>query len=171
MKNEMKFKTAQLLVTSFGLGLLPKAPGTWGSLAGVACGYFTFQMPLWATLAGIFILYGIGTWGIIVYHSSALTPSKKGIDRPEIVIDEVIGQWITCLALHSSLLNWNSPVAWALSFVFFRIFDILKPWPISKIDRWSKTKTGITAAQGVIWDDLIAGLLGFLSVLGTYHSL
>ena len=125
----------------FGSGLLPKAPGTFGTLAAI---------PLYLLL----ILFSGETVYLIVCSSGLVlgfylcdyTSRALGVqDHQAIVWDEIIGFLITMLFISPSL------VAVLLGFILFRIFDILKPWPISVID--SRVKGGI----GVMLDDVLAG--------------
>jgi len=130
---------AMLLASVGGVGLLPAAPGTWGSLVGVAIAWAIPQpsslLPLCA------ILLAAGLW------ASDSVGRMSGIADPGfIVIDEVVGQ---ALAL---ALAPHSPWAFAFGFVLFRIFDILKPWPIRQIE--AKFRNGF----GVMVDDLAAAV-------------
>jgi phosphatidylglycerophosphatase A len=118
-------RPAPLIATWFGAGLLPIAPGTWGSLAALpfALILVTLAGP-WGLLLGAALLFPIGIW------ASARTALDRGQDDPgAVVVDEVVGQWLTLLPIAYDL--WLYPVG----FVLFRIFDVLKPWPIGWIDR------------------------------------
>ena len=125
-----------LIATGFGSGLAPKAPGTFGSLAAV---------PLCALL-----IY------CPVYVPASETEKAMGMhDNSSIVIDEFDGMFIAVIAF---------PHFWyysLLAFVLFRIFDILKPWPVSLADK------KIGGGLGVMVDDVIAGImaLGFAHVI------
>jgi len=122
--------------------LLPKAPGTWGSLAAlpfawVICSYGGYQILLLAT-AGIF---AAGVW------VSGIAAAESGAEDPgEVVIDEVAGQWLTLAVVPPDFLLY------AAGFVLFRVFDIWKPWPVSWADRNLKGGLGIMA------DDILAGV-------------
>jgi len=137
----------KLFLAGFGSGLLPYAPGTWGSLVGLLLGvailsYFPVETLFLLTI--LVTLYGIRE--INRYEE------KSGVhDDKRIVIDEIAGIW---LALCFSGI---SPIAVGLSFLFFRIYDIKKPSIIGKIDR--DAPGGI----GVMGDDLIAGAAAGLS--------
>jgi phosphatidylglycerophosphatase A len=132
------------IATGCWVGMLPKAPGTWGSL-------FAFlpwlairglSLPLYlATLAAVFVL-GFFTAG----------SAEKILDRPDagpIVIDEILGMFITLTLAPSH------PLAWILGFILFRIFDITKPFPVSWFDQ------RIHGGIGIMMDDVIAGLYAF----------
>jgi phosphatidylglycerophosphatase A len=131
-----------LLATWFGSGLLPKAPGTWGSLAALP---FAFAIH---TLAGQFalllasiVVFAIGCWAAQAYTTETGTK-----DPGEVVIDEVAGQWLTLAFVPVSA--W----AYVAGFVLFRLADILKPWPVSWLDR------KVAGGLGVMADDMAAGL-------------
>ena len=143
-----------LLATWFGAGYLPKAPGTWGSVG---------ALPFAWVLVEIGGLYALGVATVVVFVVG-LWASKDYMDRTgahdpgAIVIDEVVGQWIVLLAAPLELLPY------AIAFVLFRVFDVLKPWPISWADR------RIGGAMGVMVDDVLAGVagLGVLYLLMVY---
>lgn len=131
-----------IVATWFGVGRSPKAPGTVGSIAALP---FAWGIVVVSDAAGLMIasavLFVIGTWASTHYARSLGTG-----DPGEIVVDEVVGQWIAVIALP---LN---PFAYLLAFLAFRFFDILKPWPISLADQRLKGGFGIMA------DDVLAGL-------------
>ena len=131
-----------------GTGLLPWAPGTWGSLGGVALFYWLKPMgdPIfWTTLLAMAIA------GIPL---CARTSRALGVkDHGAIVWDEVVGVMIT-LGLAAS-----TPLTIFAGFVLFRILDIGKPWPISLLDR------RLEGGLGVMADDWAAGLVAGLAIL------
>ena len=148
----------RLIATFFYIGHLRPAPGTWGSLAAlpVAWGLVMLAGP-WALVAGIVLAYGLGHWA-----TGVQTAGKADHDPSEIVIDEVVGQWIALWPV-----SFGAQMAgtdfWALwpgivtAFVAFRLFDILKPGPVG----WADRQEG---AFGVMADDLIAGWLAAMVV-------
>lgn len=137
------------LASWFGAGFLSPAPGTWGSLAGLICGLPVYALGGTASLlAGAIIVTTLGLWAAQAFDRDA-----GGHDSKMIVIDEVAGQWI---AMVPAALN---PVLLVLSFLLFRAFDILKPWPVSYFDK------KIDGAAGVMGDDLVAGILAALCVM------
>ena len=137
-----------LLATWFGAGYLPKAPGTWGSVGALPFAWVLVEIGgLYALGAATLVVFVIGLWSSKVYMD------KTGAHDPgAIVIDEVVGQWIVLLAAPLDVLPY------AVAFVLFRFFDVLKPWPISWADRH------IGGAMGVMVDDVLAGIAG-LAVL------
>ncbi|MEQ8691602.1 MAG: phosphatidylglycerophosphatase A [Pseudomonadales bacterium] len=139
-----------------GVGWLPRAPGTWGSLAAVGLWWW-----LLADLAWWWQLLVIGVYFVTGWLSAALISRRYQIDDAgEIVADEVAGMWLA--------LVWVPQSWWlvAVAFVLFRLLDVLKPGPIGWLDR------NIHGGLGVMLDDLLAGvlvagaMLGLLTVLG-----
>ena len=148
-------KKEECLTTCFGLGKLPIAPGTWGSLPPVVlylttallCPYPYSNTILMATLA-------IAASWICVQFSPALVALTGQKDPGRIVADEVAGQAVTMLAI--ALLDFDNPyIAAGLGFILFRLFDIFKPWPCRKLEN-------LPNGLGILADDLMAGLYGGL---------
>ncbi len=129
------------LATGFGAGLSPVAPGTAGSLVGVLFYMAMAGLPLLLYLALVLVLAVIGVW-VCDRAGKALAVA----DHPGIVWDEIVGLLITMAATPPS---WQGVVS---GFVLFRLFDILKPWPVARIDR------GVKGGLGVMLDDVMAGL-------------
>ena len=147
-----------LLVTWFGSGLVPKARGTSGTLAALPFAWIIqMQLGVEALLAASVIAFFIGWWASNRYMRLA----HRYDDPGEIVIDEVAAMWLTIAAMP---LMWLGPdeelVAqlYVAAFLAFRFFDILKPWPISVIDR--RMKGGF----GVMFDDTAAAILALLAL-------
>ncbi|AMA64825.1 Phosphatidylglycerophosphatase A [Candidatus Arsenophonus lipoptenae] len=136
-----------LLATGFGSGLSPVIPGTIGSLAAIPC--WLFMHKIFSVLACWFIILFGFIIGIIVCQRTS--NDIKIYDHKSIVWDEFIGMWITLMYIPLS--NWK----WLLiSFLLFRFFDILKPWPIIWFDR--KIHKGI----GIMLDDIIASIFAII---------
>ncbi len=123
------------------MGYLPLAPGTWGSLAGAAVWWFL--LPAGPTLQITLLLIAIvaGTWA-----ASVMINSTGQNDPAIVVVDEVAGMWVALLAAP------KEPIYFAAAFLLFRLFDIWKPWPISKAEE-------APSGYGVMLDDLLAGLI------------
>jgi phosphatidylglycerophosphatase A len=136
-----------LLASWFGAGLLPYAPGTWGALAALPCGWVIAWCGGPAALAGgAAVVFAVGCW---VAGPAAQALGQK--DPGWVVIDEVAAVWAVLAALEL----WVGPVDWRVysaSFVFFRIFDILKPWPARLIER------RVRGGPGIMLDDLVAAV-------------
>ena len=158
-------KFSHLLASFFGIGLLPVAPGTWGSLAGLLLFfsfiYFQLSYLLFVSLFLCFVILAI----VVCSFASKDIVEK---DHKAIVIDEVAGAWLSFLFIpilgiyDFSSSEWleASYLAACMLFVLFRFFDIFKPHPISFIDR--KFKSGF----GIVLDDLVAAIFAGLTLLG-----
>jgi len=130
-----------LLAFGFGSGLSPKAPGTMGTLAAIPLWWLLAQLPLTSYLVVVLIAAVVG---ITICGRAA---DQMGVhDHGGIVWDEFVGFWIAMAALP---ITWQSVI---LGFVLFRLFDILKPWPISWLDK------KVSGGFGIMIDDVIAGL-------------
>ena len=129
------------LAFGFGSGLSPKAPGTMGTLAAIPLWWLLAQLPLTSYLIVVLIAAVVG---ITICGRAA---DQMGVhDHGGIVWDEFVGFWIAMAALP---ITWQSLI---LGFVLFRLFDILKPWPISWLDK------KVSGGFGIMIDDVIAGL-------------
>jgi phosphatidylglycerophosphatase A len=129
------------LAFGLGSGLARKAPGTWGTLMGVAV-YLPLQML--GLVPYLFVIVVAFIAGIYICdHASR----QLGVhDHGGIVWDEFVGFWITMIA---------APEGWSwlvLGFILFRLFDIWKPWPISWADRQ------VEGGMGIMLDDVLAGV-------------
>jgi phosphatidylglycerophosphatase A len=137
------------LALGLGSGLLPKAPGTMGTLAAVPLLLLLQGLPLWSFLLVVLLAFLLGIWLCDV------TARNLGVhDHPGIVWDEFVGYWLTMAAAPS---GWQ----WLLlGFCLFRVFDILKPWPIRHIDR------RVGGGFGIMLDDVLAGIYAWLVLQG-----
>ena len=139
---------AEWIGTVFYIGKLPLAPGTWASIFAVLCWYFLFQSVNHFVLPAIsiflFLIGGIAS-DTIVKHSKEHDPSR-------IVIDEWVGQWV---ALSMMPINIRTGV---VAFIAFRIFDIIKPGPVRKMEN-------IPGGWGIMSDDVMAGIMAYFVVL------
>jgi phosphatidylglycerophosphatase A len=137
------------LALGAGAGLAPKAPGTAGSVVGLLLAWPMFAWPFPWRVAAVLAVAAAGAW---ICGASA---RKLGVhDHPAIVLDEVAGMLLTLLAVARPTV-----AAVALAFVFFRIFDVLKPWPIREVDH------RLGGGAGIMLDDLMAALLAAACVL------
>lgn len=132
---------ARLLATFFGVGLFPFVPGTAASaVAALGYGLALHRLPVapYAILVGA--LFFVGAWSSAV-HAAELRAADPG----RIVVDEVCGQLVALAFLPP---DWTAVAA---AFVLFRVFDIIKPWPIRKLER-------LPGGWGIMADDIGAGL-------------
>ncbi|MBV12480.1 MAG: hypothetical protein CMC52_00095 [Flavobacteriaceae bacterium] len=145
-------RPSHLLATLFGVGLLPFAPGTWGSIAGLLIYmYLVVYLSLGAqTIISLTVVITIFSIWICYLATKDLESADR--DQKSIVIDELAGLWIALMPIAGLLMIKEVLVYGLLAFVLFRIFDIWKPFPISLIDK--NMKNGL----GVVLDDLIAGI-------------
>ncbi len=156
---------AKLIVTVAGIGYLKPAPGTWGSAAALPFAWVLWLIAGWPFLA-LAIVSGFlkGWWGTAKYIAEG-----DNHDPSEVVIDELVGQWIALLpiaigASHAGVSFWALWPGILTAFIAFRLFDIWKPGPIGWADRRGD-------ALGVMLDDVIAGLFAAVIVLlGAYIS-
>lgn len=164
-----------LLATCFGLGYLPKAPGTWGSAAGTLLSIVLawrsylyagtspnhsgfWKSSLSPTYGDLFVALLIAIVGVIVAHRAA---AYSQISDPQwVVIDEVSGQLITYYLFFLVLpLNWKS---WLLGFILFRLFDIWKPFPARQLER-------LHGGWGIMADDWMAGIYAAIVLRVALH--
>ena len=139
---------APVLATWFGCGYFPWGPGTVGSLAAIAIAallHFYFAAGRVTLLILILAMLVPAIWA-----STQTARLLKVEDPGVVVIDEVLGQWVTLLG--SPMLMWRTFLA---AFLLFRLFDIWKPWPVRNLE---KLPEGI----GIVSDDIAAGLYGAL---------
>ena len=137
------------LATWFGCGLARPMPGTWGTLGGLPFGIFLMMGGPVYLIAGIVIVSAAGWWAAREFEKAT-----GEHDVGMIVIDEVVGIWVTLLAAT------QTPVSVLLAFLLFRAFDILKPWPVN----WCDKK--LPGAWGVMTDDIAAGVYAAACLIG-----
>ena len=136
------------IATWLGAGLLPWAPGTWGSLAALPFAWaIAAAGGQVALLAAAVAVFAVGCWAAAAYCRRS---GEK--DPGAVVVDEVAGQWLTLAFVPASA--WS----FALGLVLFRAADIGKPWPASWIDR------EVEGGLGVMADDMIAGVYAGLAL-------
>ncbi|MCL4523677.1 MAG: phosphatidylglycerophosphatase A [Acidobacteria bacterium] len=179
-KAERKPRVALWIATGFGLGYLPVAPGTWGSLGGVALSLLipsllfmplVIEVDLNMSVTQLLYTAKALQWGLAVavalvgvWASQRTAIYMKKSDPGQVVVDEISGQMLTFLfaAPTSGLLlifnRGNSPIEifsanWkyvVLGFILFRVFDIWKPWPIRRAEK-------LPGGWGIMADDWVAG--------------
>jgi phosphatidylglycerophosphatase A len=175
MRKLERIKWFEIIATWFGLGHFPVMPGTIGSLGAFPIFYFSVMSSSSigeaknTMLFFVILLTFIGLFAISKYHR--LT---RIIDNPKIVIDEVIGQLVTLIIAYEGIgkfaasnfkLDDSQPslkvlgIIFLVAFIPFRFCDITKPFYISLIDRYWQN------SLGVIFDDILAGILAALPFL------
>jgi phosphatidylglycerophosphatase A len=144
----LRNRLALTLATWFGAGYSPIAPGTAGSLAAIVIAFLArhsvepWQFAVWAAILAIPAVWAAGVTAQIV--------GRK--DPGIVVVDEVIGQWITLAGANT--INWKTTLA---AFLFFRLFDIWKPPPVRQLE-------ALPGGIGINADDAMAGVYGALVV-------
>ena len=136
-----------VIVTTFYIGRLPLAPGTWASIAATISWLFIFD----ATNSILVPLYSIILFFVGVYFSHLSLKKSNDHDPSYIVIDEWVGQWV---ALSFIPVNLNFAI---LGFILFRFFDITKIGTVKYIEK-------IPGAIGVMSDDIAAGLMSAIVI-------
>ena len=143
-----------LLAFGFGSGCMPKAPGTFGTLAAVPLYLLLADLPLIAFLMVCAVGFAVGCY-LCGFASKQLDVHDHG----GIVWDEFVGYWIAMIA---------APAGWqwvVFGFVLFRVFDVWKPWPIKVLDE--KVHGGF----GIMIDDVIAGLFALVCMQAVAYFL
>lgn len=127
-----------LIATVFGAGYFPKAPGTSGSIVAILVFWFIPFTPL-SLLLCLIVLFFLGIW------SASYVERHEGEDPGKVVIDELVGQGVALLIIPQQLKYY------LLAFILFRIFDILKPFPVKQLEK-------LPSGWGIMTDDLMAGI-------------
>jgi len=140
-----------LLATGFGLGKMPLAPGTWGTLLAFPIHLAISRLAVPGQVAGIVTL---AVLAVAVSGSAEKILDRR--DPGQVVIDEVAGMLVGLIGVTPA------PVPWIVAFLLFRFFDIAKPFPIRTVDQ------RLHGGMGIVADDLLAGLytLGAIQLLG-----
>ena len=129
------------IACGFGVGAIPWAPGTFGTLAAI-------PFYIWMSRASLFLYLVITiAYCLLSAYTTHITCEEIGIhDHPSTVSDEYAGFFVTMIGVAPSFLSI------ILGFILFRIFDILKPWPISWLDK------NVHGGVGIVIDDVVAGV-------------
>jgi phosphatidylglycerophosphatase A len=148
-------RLAVTLATWFGCGYFPWGPGTVGSLAAVL---LAAALHSWLGAGRITLIVLVLVFLLPGIWASTRTARLLNTEDPGmVVVDEVLGQWLTLLG--ASTLNWKT---FSAGFLLFRLFDIWKPWPIRRLEN-------LPEGTGIVVDDLGAGVYGaiVLSISGS----
>lgn len=139
---------AMLVATLCGVGFAPKAPGTWGTLAALPFAWLVARTGgASALLIAAVLIFAAGWW------AAEIVARTLGKDPQIVVVDEAAGQFLTLAAAPLD------PWFWAAAFALFRLFDIVKPWPVSWADR------RIGGGFGIMFDDTLAALYAMIVLL------
>lgn len=141
----MILKLCTTTIATLGVGKIPKAPGTWGSLLGLLVWWALFPLSLQWQAAAIVVAFCVGWVSTFFYEKW-----NHCHDPKEVVVDELVGMWITLFGAA------HYPTIFFLGFLFFRFFDIWKPFPIGWVDR------RVPGALGTLLDDVVAGVFAFI---------
>lgn len=140
------------LAIGFGSGLSPIAPGTAGSLMALLLAWLLLQLQAWlqwplaiSVAASMALVFVLGVWA-----ANRISSQLQRHDHSAIVVDEFIGQWLVLLVVPVSVSHW------LLAFLLFRLFDIIKPWPIGYADRH------VHGGFGVMLDDVLAAIYAMM---------
>ena len=129
-----------LVATGLGCGYAPVAPGTVGSLLGLALFWPLARLATTVQLVALAALIWLGVW------SASLVARRLGVEDPSVVVvDEVAGMWVTLLLLPLT------PLSAAVGFFLFRVMDVVKPFPARSFER-------LPGGWGIMADDLMAGV-------------
>lgn len=136
-------------IATLGVGKIPKAPGTWGSLVAAVVWWLWMPEDLWVQGVLIVCAFFVGWWAADHYEKRTQKHDPK-----EIVVDELFGMWITLFGAHLWGFSWLTLDAIVVvGFLFFRLFDIWKPFPVGWIDK------NVPGALGTLLDDGAAGIM------------
>jgi len=135
---------AKLIATGLGSGYMPVAPGTAGAALATVITYFIAITASWSTLNIVLAVLSI-LFTILGIWSANVLQEEWGHDPGKIVVDEMVGIWISMLFIPFSILNL------LLAFGLFRLYDIWKPWIVKKAE-------DLDGGLGVMADDIVAGV-------------
>ncbi len=149
---------SRAIATLFGVGLLPVAPGTWGSAAAIPLAWTIHALGGFPALAAATLAVTLIGW----WATAAATRGQKNHDPGEIVIDEVAGQWLALWPVSLGAAGagagfWQLWPGILAAFLLFRLFDMVKLGPVRWADR-------LETPLGVMLDDLVAGVLAGVCV-------
>jgi phosphatidylglycerophosphatase A len=140
---------AHFIAFGFGSGLPRKAPGTWGTVAALPL-FALLQLAFSTTTIALLCIpmFALGVW------AAEITGRNLGVaDFGGIVIDEIVAMWLVLCVVPATGLGWLT------AFALFRLFDILKPWPIRWLDQYVK------GGFGVMIDDILAAIFAIVPLL------
>jgi phosphatidylglycerophosphatase A len=144
---------ATLVATSFGAGFMPRAPGHTGTLTAVALAWGLSHLGAWAFSLALLVVLVVGTLAAEAWGQATGVP-----DDQRIVVDEVAGYLATLMFVPRTLPNL------VVAFFVFRVLDVWKPGPIRRADE------SIGGGVGVMYDDLVAGVIGAFVMIPLHYA-
>ncbi|MFD1343425.1 phosphatidylglycerophosphatase A family protein [Litorisediminicola beolgyonensis] len=150
---------SRMIATLFGVGYMRPASGTWGSLAALPLFWVLHVLGgPWLAALAILLVFALGLWATRIE-----TRATGNEDPSEIVIDEVVGQWIALFPVSYGASFAGAAITdlwpgWVAAFLLFRLFDIWKPWLVGRADRRGDP-------LGVMLDDVWAGIFAAICVI------
>ncbi len=146
-----KARFAEVFATWFGCGYAPFAPGTFGSLGALFPAMFIAHHhhwpPWWFGAVAVAIL------PLAIWSADVTAKARDRKDPGLVVIDEVVGQWITLAGYSGAEFTQIPWKGWLLAFLLFRAFDIVKPYPARRLE-------ALPGGTGIVADDVMAGIYG-----------
>lgn len=141
----------RLFTSCFGLGFLPVAPGTWGSLpVAVVFGLLCYFGAGVLAVSAVMVVIAIAASAVCVVFGPSVIEATGSKDPSEVVADEAAGQAVTFVAVYA-IGGREILITAVIGFLAFRVFDIIKPWPCRKLEKFYK-------GWGILADDLMAGV-------------
>ncbi len=147
----MKARLAEVFATWFGCGYSPFAPGTIGSLGALLPAMFIAHRHFWPPW--FFGALGIAIIPLAIWSADVTAKARDRKDPGLVVIDEVVGQWITIAGFSGAGFHQIDWKGWLLAFLLFRMFDIWKPYPARQLE-------ALPGGTGIVADDAMAGIYG-----------
>lgn len=132
------------IATGFGAGYSPIAPGTAGSILALALAFWVFGGNTLYIIIATIVFFAAGT-----VSASFIEKDRKTKDPQLVVVDEMVGMWISLLLVPS--LWWS----YLIAFIFFRLFDVVKPFPVNTVQN-------LHGGIGIMLDDVIAGIYALI---------
>jgi len=146
----------RFILTGFYIGKIKYAPGTFGTLLAIPIFLLIQDLSLISKILFVFLFFLLSLFLLSISYKRKVFDE---IDDKSIVIDEIIGYLVFIIFFENTLFDLT------VGFLLFRLFDIIKPYPISLIDKKMKN------ALGVILDDIIAGLFSGITLFIIIHAL
>src|SRR6185503_16035281 len=144
-----------LSIATCGVGYLPLAPGTFGSLVGLGIFLLLARLITGAALIALVLTLIIATTFAGIWAGTRIEQLSGRKDPGKVVVDEVAGQMIALFPL-TLFAQWSTGIV-ILSFILFRFFDIVKPYPANRLQ-------DLDGGMGIMFDDLVAGVYGAVVV-------